>query len=158
MKIAATEKSARAQLVLLLIAAATLFVLSFLPDARTVVSSSETRFSEISAHGLNIVPASCASVGPAAYHELLPSTADNQGYISQPTPLCRGTDCGDYGAFSPALEAALLGGGSNRGGSYGYFCINNYSSNTYFVPARTASELQTALNALKTFPNVAAYP
>jgi hypothetical protein len=142
MKITGSEKKARAQLALLLIATVVLLTLSFLPNSRTAISSSETKFSELSAHGLNIVPASCAS-SASYYHTALSVTADGGGYVSP-------SDGGEDGAYNAALYSAgtSCGIGCVTGASSGYFCVINSTGSTYFIPARTANELNTALNAL----------
>jgi len=110
---------ARTQLILLLLCAFTLFLLSFMPSSRAAVTSSETRFSEASMHGLNIIPASCAS-GANYYHATLPSSADGGGYVLPGSVA-------SYGAYDARVGA--------------YVCVDNTSGNVYFIPGNTAAEL-----------------
>jgi|GEM_PF-2184569 len=127
MKIAHTYTNMRAKLVLLLAAAAVLVVLSFLPNSRGTLASSEMRYSETSAHGLSIVPASCASYGAYYYHTALAPTATGYGYYLPP-------GASEYGAYANELGA--------------YICVTNTSSNYYFIPANSANEL----NYFSTYP------
>jgi hypothetical protein len=126
MKISASDKKTRAQLVLLVGASVVLFALSFLPNSRIAVSSSEVHFSEISKHGLNIMPASCA-LNASYYHLPLSPTIDNNGFF-----ILSGES--ERGAYVPS--AGL------------YVCVeSNASGNVYFIPAKTAAELQAFKNA-----------
>jgi hypothetical protein len=85
---------------------------------RHPVSSAETDFTDKTAHGLTLMPASCASY-VAYYHGVLTGTADGGGYITS-------TAAGEYGAYAPSLGT--------------YICVSNTSGQQYFIPTHTQNE------------------
>lgn len=105
---------------------------------RDTFSSTEINFIEKSAHGLGIVPASCAS-SPSYYHYNLATTSDGHGLKSQPG------ETADFGYF------ADYGAGVN------YLCVNNSGSNTYFIPMRTAAEMNSFKARNGTLPGLQIY-
>lgn len=116
-------QSARQLLVWLALLAAVLFLLGFvqLPERAAFVSS-EIAFTDPSVSGLGIMSASCSS-SPSYYHSNLSATADGLGYVSSGG-----------------------GGGSTERGAYRnsvYICITNTTGADVFVPANTASEMNT---------------
>ncbi len=90
---------------------------------RAAISSAEVSFVEVSAGGLGIIPASCAS-SPTYYHIKLARTSDLHGFISYNGQT---QDFGEYLDY---------GGGVVR-----YFCVSNSSGSAIFIPAHTALEL-----------------
>jgi hypothetical protein len=86
-------------------------------EFQTPVATAETEIVTHSPSGLRIVPASCES-SPNYYHFSPPASSDLQGYTIP-------SDGRSYGTYR-----------------LGYtFCIFNNRGATYFVPAKTASEL-----------------
>ncbi len=132
--------------------AALFLMLAVLPSAsrRAPLSSSETRFVEKSEHGLNIMPASCAS-SPAYYHADLAATADSKGFVSSSV-------AGEYGAGT-TFGAPLCTCGADGCTPVGcvqstYVCVTNTTGNTYFIPAKTAAELQAFKNLGSSIPGL----
>lgn len=93
-------------------------------SANPNIALSEARFIDLSPSGLQIVPASCAS-SPSLFHLQLPPTFDGKGFYVQP-------------GWSEA--------GANAANAGMYVCVTNSSSNTYFIPANSAAELQSFKN------------
>ena len=139
--------SAQTQLTLLLTGAIVLAALSFIPNSREAVSSSETRFSEASVHGLNIIPASCAS-DATQYHQSMSLTTDGHGFISPPNTT-------ENGGNIPNNTISDGKGGYLQANMY--VCITNSSANTYFIPANTVAELQSVINLGTSIPGVSIY-
>lgn len=81
----------------------------------------EAQFTDPSPAGMKIVPASCAS-SPNYYHGSLNATTDNLGYILTP-------GVSEFGGYARDTSA--------------YFCVSNSSGNTYFIPAKTQSEVNS---------------
>ena len=113
----------------LLLVVAILYTSSFAAErVRKPIASSETNFVEVSAHGLGILPASCAS-SPQYFHYHLATAlgGNNFGFVSRPGET-------DYGE---SLSASLQ-----------YLCVTNTSGLQYFIPANTTAEI----NAFKAAP------
>ncbi len=82
-------------------------------QTQAVFYSSEVEFTDTSRGGFAIVPASCSSAPP-------PSSGDGGGYT-----VPNGTRRAEISR-------------------HGYiYCVTNYTGNTIFIPANTASELST---------------
>ena len=92
---------------------------------RAATSSSELTFTSSSAHGLDIVPASCAA-SPFYPDAPFSASGDGLGYIST-----NGTDDGSY---------------DPRTGQY--ICITNNTGYSIFVPGNSASEI----NYMRSYP------
>ena len=112
----------RTQLVLLVIGILILFLLTLVPHGRLPITSTEADIAEKSIHGLNIIPASCASYGADHYDAALPATSDSKGYQLGNTGTL------DYGNYSASANT--------------YVCAENASTNTYYIPALTANEIK----------------
>lgn len=80
-------------------------------------ASSEVYFTDTSPGGLAIMPASCAS-SPSYYHYAL--TVQGAGYSIA-------TGLSEYGAYKHGV----------------YVCVTNTSGSTYFIPANSATELNS---------------
>jgi hypothetical protein len=97
-----------------------LFLIGFVHRSeRVAFVSSEIAFTDPSASGLAIMPASCAS-DPSYYHGSLSATADGLGYVSADAQT-------EYGASRNSV----------------FVCVTNTTGASYFVPANTASEMNT---------------
>ena len=97
-------------------------------------TSHEVRFTDPSENGLAIMPASCAS-SPAYFHTHLGSTTDPTGY-----GLLSATGQTEYGATHLGIS----------------LCVTNASGASYFIPAKTAEEMQAFYNA--TIPGIQSWP
>jgi len=105
-----------------------LLLVALTQGVRSPFASVEMRFTDSSAHGLAIMPASCASYGSGNYHYNATNIGDG-GYQIPP-------DGNEYGAYD-----AWAGW---------FFCIQNYSGAYVYVPGRSAGELQTMKNYVGT--------
>lgn len=113
----------RRELIVAALALLVLVVLGTQGGQRTAQVSVETHFVERSAHGLAIMPASCAS-SPSQFHSALPLSGDSLGFVTSPGQS-------EYGASVVST----------------YVCVTNPTGSTYFVPSKTANELQLFKNA-----------
>lgn len=118
----------------LLVLSATLLLIDQVNlSSRKQVSFLEAKFTDASPNGLHIMPASCSS-NPSYFHGFLASTNDGGGFRTYPGAV-------EDGAYAP--NAGM------------YVCVINSSGNAYFIPARSAAELQSFKNYPP--PGVAAY-
>ena len=124
MKFALSEIRRLISLELLALMLLGVLILSSVPyqHQRVPLASSETRIAELSRRGLAIVPASC-QLSPTYYHAAATPTEGPVGGVLGYRIPSTGQD---YGFYSMS----------------GYWvCIWNTTGSTYFVPAKTASEL-----------------
>ena len=122
-------------LTLLLVVVALIVYLLLFDSTRTPFSSSETRFTESSTHGLNIMPASCASFD-GYYHALLHFSGDQLGFASNSGET-------EYGAYVAYLTK--------------FICVTNNTGKIYYVPAKTAAELQAFKDLGTSVPSLSVY-
>ena len=105
---------------LLFVCVTSLVAFSFLPQPGLApFASSEVHFFDESAHGLKILPASCAS-SATYWHYAMPGTGDGYGMYVPSNGL-------EYGAYSASAAQ--------------YICVSNSSGSQIFVPAKSAAEL-----------------
>jgi hypothetical protein len=111
-------------------------VIQTVRGSESVIASSEARFTDASAHGLMIVPASCPS---------------NPDYAGQ---------CSCTGGSAPLSEDAQ--GFKVRSGTADIemnknavdYCVTNGSGNNFFIPAKTSAETTSFINSISRFPGV----
>ncbi len=125
---ARVEKRLYARGPLLLITCVLLLGLISTQPTQVAFHSSEVNFTDTSRGGFAIVPASCPSAPP-------PTTGDGGGYV-----IPNGT-----------YRAEV----SRHGYTY---CVTNYTGNTVFVPANTASELSTFFSVAPGIGGMEAFP
>jgi len=115
------QKFSTAKLVTWLLVLSIIFVAISYGTGPKAFVSPEVSFTDTSASGLSIVPASCAS-DPSWFHGNLETSPDGLGYSSQTGEV-------EYG-FTKVISGVTVS-----------TCVTNVTGNKYFVPAYTQAEV-----------------